>query len=152
LARAELAQVSTDYLVITLEIQSNGFSRPPKKSRQLDGFPIVRRWLGRVQRSEPRSRDPVFRCRSRPSQPGQPGGIAGGHRHDEAGADPFDATEEGRAEAADGLASAKGFLNPLPVLLGPGIARVPGCAASGRGITGFLRDVGRYQSLSKVLN
>ena len=95
-------------------------------------------------------RDPASRLRSRPEQPGQPGEVAGGHRQDEAGTDPLDAAVDGLGEAADGLAPAERLLDPLAMLLGKGVALVPGRADVDRRMSGFSRDMGRDAGLSQV--
>lgn len=68
------------------------------------------------------------------------------------GPDPFDAAVDGLGEAADGLAPAKGLLDPFAMLLGQGIARVSGRAAVDRRVPRFSRDMGRNAGLAQVAN
>ena len=95
-------------------------------------------------------REMFTRYRSRPQQPGQPGEVAGGHREHKAGADPFDAAVDGLGKAADRLAPAERLLDALAVLLGQGVAFVPGGAAVDRRVPGFPRDMRRDAGLSQV--
>lgn len=83
-----------------------------------------------------------FRLMSRAT--GQSVEVARSHRQDEARSHPLDAATEGLGHAADGLGPAEGLLDPFPVLLGQGIALVPGGAAIDGGV--FLKFAGNFQS------
>jgi len=62
-------------------------------------------------------------------QPGQSGEVVGGHSQDEARADALDTAIHGLCHAADGFGPAEGFFDLLSVLLGQGVARMPGGSA-----------------------
>lgn len=97
---------------------------------------------------------------SRDQQPGQSGGVVGGHREDEARAHALDAEIHGLCHAAYGLRPVEGLLDLLVMLLGQGIARMTGGSAvdcriprfqgAKRGDTGFSQisdKLGRVKSL-----
>lgn len=121
-------------------------------SPSLNGFSIAGRWRGRALWSELRASRSRFWLSVMPQQPGQPSEVAGAHRQDEEGTDPFADAVDGLGKAADGLAPAQRLLDPLAMFPGQGVARVSGRAAVDRRVPGSSRYMGRDAGLSQVAN
>jgi hypothetical protein len=66
------------------------------------------------------------------TQPGQSGEVVSGHRHDEAGTHPLDASVDGLGHAADGFGPAESLFDPFAVFDRQGVTLVPGRAAVDR--------------------
>ena len=98
--------------------EGKGASRPLKKRRQWNGFPVQRR-----------SCSPgllfALLCSEQFWQPGE---IVAGHREGELRTDALGAAEHGPGERADGLAPAEDLLDPLADALAYRIALMSGRA------------------------